>query len=74
MRLVIELDEKYKNLFYEVAKATKATIIEEEPEFWMDYPEYVRAGVEKSLEQAKNGQTKSFEEVKKIITNRWASK
>ena len=70
MRLVIELDEKYKNLFYEVAKAAKATIIEEEPEFWMDYPEHVRAGVEKSLEQVKNGQTKSFEEVKKILANR----
>jgi len=71
MRLVIELDEKYKNLFYEAAKATKATIIAEEPEFWMEYPEHVRAGVEKSLEQVKNGQTKTFEEVKKILAERW---
>jgi hypothetical protein len=74
MRLVIELDEKYKNLYYEVAKATQATIVEEEPEYWMDYPEHVRAGVQKSLEQAKNGQTKSYEEVKKILADRWPSK
>jgi hypothetical protein len=70
MRLVIDLDEKYKNLFYEVVKAAKATIVEEEPEFWTDYPEHVRAGIEKSLEQVKNGKTKSFEEVKKILANR----
>jgi len=74
MRLVIELDEKYKNLYYEVAKATQATIVEEESECWMEYPEHVRAGVQKSLEQAKNGQTKSFEEVKKILANRWPAK
>ena len=73
MRLVIDFDKKHKNLFYEVVKATGATIIEEEPEFWMDYPEHVRAGVEKGLEQAKNGQTKSYEEVKKILADRKAN-
>jgi len=70
MRLVIDVDEKYKNLFYEAVKATKATIVEEEPEFWMEYPAHVRAGVEKSLEQAKSGKTKTFEEVKKILASR----
>jgi len=70
MRLVIDLDEKYKNLFLEVAKAAKATIIIEEPDFWTELPEHVKAGIEKSLEQAKNGQTKSYEEVKKILANR----
>jgi hypothetical protein len=70
MRLVIDLDEKYKNLFYEVVKAAKATIVEEEPEFWMEYPDHARDGIEKSLEQVKNGKTKSFEEVKKILANR----
>ena len=74
MRLVIDLDEKYKDIFYEAVKAAKATIIEDEPEFWMDYPEHVQAGVQKSLEQAKNGQTKSYEEVKKILAERWPSK
>ena len=74
MRLVIDLDEKYKDLFYDLVKTAKATIVKEEPEFWMDYPEHVRAGVEKSLQQAKNGQTKSFEEVKKILADRWPSK
>jgi TRAP-type C4-dicarboxylate transport system substrate-binding protein len=70
MRLVIDLDEKYKNLFLEVAKAAKATIIVEEPDFWTELPDHVKAGVEKSLKQAESGQTKSFEEVKKILANR----
>jgi hypothetical protein len=71
MRLIIDFDEKYKNLFYEVVKATNAIIVEDEPEFWMDYPEHVRVGVQKSLEQAKNGQTKSYKEAKKILANRF---
>ena len=70
MRLVIDLEEKYKNLFYEVVKAAKATIVKEEPDFWTELPEHVKAGIEKGLEQAKNGQTKSYEEVKKILANR----
>jgi len=71
MRLVIDIDEKYKNLFYEAAKATKATIVEEEDgELWADLPVHVKVGIEKSLEQAKNGQTKSYQEVKKILANR----
>ena len=70
MRLVIDFDEKYKNLFYEVVKATDAIIIEEEPDFWTELPDHVKAGIEKSLEQAKNGQTKSYKEVKKILANR----
>lgn len=69
MRLVIDLDEKYKNLFYEAVKAAKATIIEE-PDFWSDLPEHVKAGVEKSLEQARKGQTKSYEDVKKLLAGR----
>lgn len=71
MRLVIDLDEKYKNLFYEAVKAAKATIVEEEPDFWTELPEHVKAGIEKGIEQAKNGQTKSYEEVKKILAKRW---
>jgi len=74
MRLVIDLDEKYKDLFYDFIKASKATIIEEEVESWMEYPEHVRIGVEKSLEQVKNGQTKSYEQVKTILANRWPAK
>lgn len=70
MRLVIDLDEKYKALFYEAAKATKSTIIEEETDFWHELPMHVQQGIEKSLGQLKNGQTKSYEEVKKILANR----
>ena len=71
MRLVIELDEKHKNLFYEVIKVAEAKVIEEERDFWTDLPDHVKAGIEKGIEQAKNGQTKSYEEVKKILANRW---
>jgi len=71
MRLVIELDEKYKGLFYEAVKATDATIIEEESDFWLDLPEHVKTGIEKGLEQVENGQTKSYEAVKKILAERW---
>lgn len=69
MRLVIELDEKYKTLFLEVAKAADATIIEE-PDFWTELPGYVTEGIEKSLEQAKNGQTKTYAEVKELLAKR----
>jgi hypothetical protein len=67
MRLVIDLDEKYKNLFYEVVKAANASIVEEEPDFWTTLPDHVKAGIKKSQEQATNGQTKTYEEVKKIL-------
>jgi len=70
MRLVIDLDKKYKNLFYEVVKATKSSIVEEKLDFWNELPEHVKAGIEKSQEQAKNGQTKSFKQVKKILAGR----
>ncbi|HEY8781655.1 MAG TPA: hypothetical protein VIM16_08585 [Mucilaginibacter sp.] len=37
----------------------------------MNYPEHVKAGIEKGIEQVKNGQTKSYDEVKKILASRW---
>ena len=67
MRLIIEFDEKYKDLFYELVDATNAIILEEEPDFWNELPPHVIAGIEKGLEQAKNGQTKTYKEVKKIL-------
>jgi hypothetical protein len=70
VRLIIDFEEKYKNLFYEVIKATDSTIVHKEFDFDTELPEYVKAGIEKGLEQAKNGQTKSYEEVKKILANR----
>ena len=63
MRLVIDIDEKYKNLFLEIAKAVDAKIIIEEPDFWTVLPEHVKKGIEKGQEQARNGQTKSMDEV-----------
>jgi hypothetical protein len=71
MRLVIEFDEKYKGLFYEAVKATDSIILEEEPDFWNGLPPHVIAGIEKGLEQVKNGQTKTYAEVKKILAERF---
>ncbi len=70
MRLVIDFDEKYKDLFLEAAKTAKATIITEEPDFWTELPEHVKTGIKRGQEQARNGQTKSYEEVKKMLSNR----
>lgn len=70
MRLVIDTDEKYKNLFLEAAKAAKATIVVESLDFWTELPERVKNGIEKGLEQAKNGQTKPYNEVKKMLAKR----
>jgi hypothetical protein len=74
MRLVIDLDEKYKDIFYEAVKTAKATIVREDADFWTELPEHVKAGIKKSREQVRNGQTKSYEEVKKILAERWPSK
>ena len=70
MRLLIEIDERYKKLFYDLAKLTNSTIIEEEPELWMEFPEHVGLGIEKGLEQARTDQTKTYKEVKKILAER----
>jgi hypothetical protein len=70
VRLIIDFEERYKNLFYEVIKATDSTIVHDEFDFDTELPEHVKAGIEKGLEQAKDGQTKSYEEVKKILANR----
>ena len=72
MRLVIDLDEKYKNLYYEMAKATEAVIVEEEDtDVAAELPEHIIAGIRKGQEQARNGQTKSYEEVKQMLAKRW---
>ena len=71
MRLIIDLDEKYKNLYYEMAKATEATIVEEDADFVAELPEHVIAGIRKGQEQARNGQTKTYDEVKEMLAKRW---
>lgn len=71
MRLTIDLDEKYKNLYYEMAKATHSVIVEEDEEATAEIPEHVIAGVKRAQERVKNGHTKSYEEVKEILAKRW---
>lgn len=71
MRMVIDLDEKYKTLYYEVAKATQSIIVEEEPELSAEVREHIISGIKKGRDQVKNGQTKSYDEVKQMLAKRW---
>ncbi len=71
MRMVIDLDEKYKTLYYEMVKATQAVIVEEEPELSAEVREHIISGIKKGREQVKNGQTKSYDEVKQLLAKRW---
>jgi uncharacterized membrane protein len=52
-------------------KTEDAIPAEFESEHWIEYPEHVIAGIKKSQEQVRNGQTKSYEEVKEILAKRW---
>jgi len=71
MRMVIDLDEKYKNLYYEMAKATQAVIVAEEPDLSTKVQQHILNGIRKGQEQVKNGQTKSYDEVKQMLAKRW---
>jgi len=71
MRLTIEFDEKYEHLFYDLVITTKSTIVEVQSEDQTDYPEHVIRGIRKGQEQARNGQTKTHEEVKKLLAERF---
>ena len=71
MRLIIEFDEKYEHLFSELVIATQATIVEVRADATVEYPEHVRREIEKGMEQARNGQTKTYDEVKKILAERF---
>ena len=71
MRLTIEFDDKYEHLFYDLVIATKSTIVEVQSEDRTDYPEHILRGIRKGQEQARNGQTKTYEEVKKLLAERF---
>ena len=45
MRVVIEADEQYKNMFLEIAQAIKAKITFQENDFWDELPEHVNEGI-----------------------------
>jgi len=71
MRLIIEFDEKHEHLFYDLVIATKSTIVGVQSEDRTDFPEHVIRGIRKGQEQARNGQTKTYEEVKKLLAERF---
>ncbi|HEY8928089.1 MAG TPA: hypothetical protein VIM55_02800 [Mucilaginibacter sp.] len=59
MRLVIDTGEQYKQLFYEVAKAPHATIVEDESDVWTgELPGHVINGIERALSRLKKAKLK----------------
>ena len=67
MRLVIDIDDRYKKLFYGLANITGAAIVDEEGDFWGGLPEHVKTRIENSFEQVKNDHTMPYDEVKKML-------
>lgn len=64
MKIVIETDEHYRNMFLEIANSIKAKIsFKEEEDFYDDLPIHVIKGVEESREQIERGEFLSHEEV-----------
>ncbi len=64
MKVVIEADEQYKTMLFEIANAISAKISIDEEDFYDDLPEFVKLGIEESREQIKQGEFYTFEEVK----------
>jgi hypothetical protein len=52
------------------SRLLKSSSITEKGDFWQQLPKHVKRGIERSLEQANNGQTKTYTEVKTILANR----
>lgn len=64
MKIVIEADEQYRNMFLEIANSIKAKIsFKEEEDFYDSLPEHVIKGVEESREQIYRGEFQTHEEI-----------
>lgn len=63
MRVVIETDEQYRNLFLEIANSIKAKITFADEELYEELPDHVKKGVEESREEMKKGEVSSNDEV-----------
>ena len=64
MKVVIEAGEQYKGLLIEIAEAIKGTISFEEKDYQTLLPNDVKAGVEESQEQYKQGKYTNFSIIK----------
>jgi predicted transcriptional regulator len=69
MRIVIEADESYRNMFLEIANSIKAKIsFKEDDDFYDSLPEHVINGVKESRNEISRGEFHTHEEViKKYI-------
>jgi predicted transcriptional regulator len=66
MRVVIEADEQYRNMFLEIANSIKAKIsFTDEEDFYDSLPEHVINGVEESREEISRGEFLTHEEIMK---------
>ena len=66
MKIVIEADEQYRNMFLEIANSIKAKIsFNEEADFSDDLPEHVIKGIIESRNQITSCEFLSHEEVMK---------
>ena len=66
MRVVIEADEQYRNMFLEIANSIKAKIsFTDEEDFYENLPEHVINGVEESREEISRGEFQTHEEIMK---------
>ena len=66
MKIVIETDEQYRNMFLEIANSIKAKIsFNEEVDFSDNLPEHVIKGITESRNQITSGEFLSHEEVMK---------
>lgn len=71
MRIVIETEEQYKNLFLEIANSIKAKISFDSNNLYEDLPEEVKRGVEESRDEIKKGDFSTNEEVMKKMLSKY---
>jgi hypothetical protein len=66
MRLIIEADESYRNMFLEIANSIKAKIsFSEEVDFNENLPEHVVNGINESRAEISRGEFQTHDEIMK---------
>jgi hypothetical protein len=72
MRVVIEADERYRDVLLEMAHTIKAKIEFSEEDFWEDLPMHVKSGIAESQEEFKKGLFSSHEDVMAKYKDRYS--
>ncbi len=66
MKLVIETEESYRNMFLEIANSIKAKIsFVDEEDFYNNLPEHVVKGIKESREEISSGEFQTHDEIMK---------